>query len=222
MGRHSNLLLLDEKRSVIAIGRQVRDHQSRVRPIGTGDLYAPPPALRSCPPRRDESFERWQERLQVLPVSLKRALQETYQGISPALAAQLSGSHFEVTDDLLCKPVQQLSEQQWLLLHERWHVWLNSVLDEHFVLESRSDGSYQTWGETSKPASKGLALKLGNYYRERLDQRSLHEQNRELQQLLHQLRQRNTNTHGDTSTRTPVTCHAPWVHMVYPGHPGRF
>ena len=33
MGRHSNLLLLDQRRQVIALGRQVRDHQSRVRPI---------------------------------------------------------------------------------------------------------------------------------------------------------------------------------------------
>ena len=31
MGRHSNLLLLDEQRRIIALGRQVRDHQSRVR-----------------------------------------------------------------------------------------------------------------------------------------------------------------------------------------------
>ena len=91
MGRHSNLLLLDERRRVIAIGRQVRDHQSRVRPIGTGDTYVPPPSLAGIPPQRDESFQRWQERLLVLPVTLKQALQQTYQGISPALAQQLGG-----------------------------------------------------------------------------------------------------------------------------------
>ena len=45
MGRHSNLMLLDRQRQVIALGRQVRDHQSRVRPIGTGDAYVPPPGL---------------------------------------------------------------------------------------------------------------------------------------------------------------------------------
>ena len=50
MGRHSNLLLLDERQRVIAIGRQVRDHQSRVRPISTGDSYAPPPPLQARAP----------------------------------------------------------------------------------------------------------------------------------------------------------------------------
>ena len=53
MGRHSNLLLLDQERRVIALGRQVRDHQSRVRPIGTGDLYASAtPSPGASPQRR--------------------------------------------------------------------------------------------------------------------------------------------------------------------------
>jgi len=37
MGRRSNLFLLDERRRVVAAGRQVRPGQSRLRPIGTGD-----------------------------------------------------------------------------------------------------------------------------------------------------------------------------------------
>mgnify|MGYP006239167287 CR=1 FL=1 len=77
MGRHSNLLLLDDQRQVVALGRQVRDHQTRVRPIGTGDAYTPPPALQGQPPRSDESFERWSERLKLVPVKLKTALQQT-------------------------------------------------------------------------------------------------------------------------------------------------
>ena len=51
MGRHSNLLLLDGQRRVIALARQVRSQQSRLRPIGTGDDYInpPPPGWRATP-----------------------------------------------------------------------------------------------------------------------------------------------------------------------------
>jgi len=56
MGRHSNLFLLDEQDQVIAIGRQVQAHQSRLRPIGTGDSYSPPPPLQGAIPSLNESF----------------------------------------------------------------------------------------------------------------------------------------------------------------------
>ena len=91
MGRHSNLLLLDEQRQVVALGRQVRDHQSRVRPIGTGDAYLPPPPLQGQAPSSTEGFERWRDRLRLLPLPLRKALPQAYQGISPPLARQLAG-----------------------------------------------------------------------------------------------------------------------------------
>ena len=101
MGRHSNLLLLDEQRRIIALGRQVRDHQSRVRPLSTGDSYSPPPMLQGLAPDPTEGFERWKERLSLLPIPLRKALQQTYQGISPALALQLAGDHLNTPVDSL-------------------------------------------------------------------------------------------------------------------------
>ena len=68
MGRHSNLLLLDERQRITAIARQVRTHQSRVRPIGTGDVYSPPPALQGIAPRLDEPAQRWREHSQNMYV----------------------------------------------------------------------------------------------------------------------------------------------------------
>ncbi|WP_370455545.1 NFACT family protein [Synechococcus sp. RSCCF101] len=44
MGRHSNVLLLDEGGRVITLARQVSVRQSRLRPLATGDPYQPPPA----------------------------------------------------------------------------------------------------------------------------------------------------------------------------------
>ena len=57
MGRHSNLFLLDEHQQVISSGRQVREHQSRLRPISTGDTYSAPPPLQGAEPQQQESLE---------------------------------------------------------------------------------------------------------------------------------------------------------------------
>ncbi len=145
MGRHSNLMLLDEQERVIALGRQVRDHQSRVRPISTGDPYLPPPPLQGIPPSTQESFERWQERLMLLPVPLGDALRQSYQGISPALARQLAHDDPEVSKQRLNQSVQELSEPEWRALHSRWHSWLRQLEDEHFQLRIDRAGRYQVW-----------------------------------------------------------------------------
>lgn len=181
MGRHSNLLLLDQERHVIALGRQVRDHQSRVRPIGTGDLYSPPPPLQGQAPRLDESFERWRERLRLLPVPLKKALPQAYQGISPQLTRQLTGA-------LQDTQVDALNPSDWTALHQRWQQWLNSLEAPRHVLVEQSDGSYglspQTTADLPTTPTTGLALQLGHWYRERLDQRDL---SRACQELMHRL-----------------------------------
>ena len=181
MGRHSNLLLLDQERRVIALGRQVRDHQSRVRPIGTGDLYSPPPPLQGQAPRLDESFERWRERLRLLPVPLKKALPQAYQGISPQLTRQLTGA-------LQDTQVDALNPSDWTALHHRWQQWLNSLEAPRHVLVEQSDGSYglspQTTADLPTTPTTGLALQLGHWYRERLDQRDL---SRACQELMHRL-----------------------------------
>ena len=84
MGRHSNLFLLDEQRRVVAAARQVRQQQSRLRPIGTGDAYSPPPPLSGQPPNRAGELRRaGSGSSRLLPLPLKQALQSAYQGISP-------------------------------------------------------------------------------------------------------------------------------------------
>lgn len=181
MGRHSNLLLLDDQRQVITLGRQVRDHQSRVRPIGTGDGYAPPPPLQGQPPDPQESDERWRERLQLLPVPLRKALQQSYQGISPPLIRQLAGSLAE-------SGVQDLEPDQWQQLHRSWQCWLKTLEQESFRLQLQEDGRYRVWGTGQDSGEPGLALVLGRWYREQLDQRALSRRSDEVRQRLERWR----------------------------------
>ena len=201
MGRHSNLLLLDQERRVIALGRQVRDHQSRVRPISTGDLYGPPPALQGHPPSSEESFERWRDRLSLLPLPLKKALQQTYQGISPPLARQLAGQQLNT-------PVNELTSSAWQALHQRWRQWLDSLNAPLHHLVEDGDGGYSIHvvppsdtTATASSAQADLALQLGNWYRERLDRRELDRTCQELIQRLQRWKTKELTALSDQRNR---------------------
>ena len=198
MGRHSNLLLLDEQRRVIAPGRQVRDHQSRIRPISTGDDYCPPPPLQGHRPDRTERFERWQERLSLIPIPLKKALQQTYQGISPALATQLAGSW-------LTTSVDQLKAEQWETLHRRWCRWLEQMDLETFALQTNPNGSYRVWGENPAATQDSLALGLGKFYQERLGQRVLAKAQEELRHKIERWRSKEESELNDQQQRLKAT-----------------
>ena len=199
MGRHSNLLLLDEQRRIIALGRQVRDHQSRIRPISTGDDYCPPPPLQGDRPDSKERFERWQERLSLIPIPLKQALQQTYQGISPALATQLAGNWLSTS-------VDQLEPEQWQTLHHRWCRWLKQMDQETFALQTNPNGSYRVWGEDSRiPTKDSLALGLGKLYQERLGQLVLAKAQEELRQKIERWRSKEESELKDQQQRLKAT-----------------
>jgi predicted ribosome quality control (RQC) complex YloA/Tae2 family protein len=156
MGRRSNLFLLDGQRRVVAAGRQVRHDQSRLRPIGTGDPYQSPPPLAGDPPRSQESFVSWHQRLSLVPVSLLEALQGAYQGISPSLARQLvAGLEPEAGGDPLRRPVNELPLPTWQALHQRWQSWLEAVEEGRFTLALGASGDYRCWGEKDEGAAAG-------------------------------------------------------------------
>ena len=195
MGRHSNVLLLDDQKRITAIARQVRQHQSRVRPLSTGDPYIPPPSLQSLPPSCEEPFEQWKRRLTLVPVDLGKALRDTYQGISPALTKQLINFSSKDEEPLplsASTPVEEISDNQWRLLHKRWTRWLNQLRCEDFILQLDEAGGYRVWNNPADSASnsESLSLRLGLYYRKHLNQRQLLKESQDLQQLLGQSRQR--------------------------------
>jgi len=200
MGRHSNLLLLDGQRQVVALGRQVRDHQSRVRPIGTGDSYLPPPPLQGQAPSSTEGFERWRERLLLLPIPLHKALQQAYQGISPPLARQLAGER-------LTTSVDQLEPDAWCELHRHWQAWLTCLETEQFKLDLKGDEGYQVWSSQPDRSSDAegnggdLALALGHWYRTRIDQRDLQRACDELRQRLSRWRVKENQALDDQRRR---------------------
>ena len=212
MGRHSNLLLLDEQKRITAIGRQVRQHQSRVRPLSTGDFYTPPPPLQGLPPSPDEPFAQWQRRLSLLPIPLGKALRETYQGISPALATQLTtfpGSLDSHGQPLKEQLVSDIHESQWQRLHERWCCWLRHLNEETFSLQLVESG-FRVWNEP--PVASGdqgvLSLRLGCYYQDHVTKRRLSREIGNLQQRLQQCREREQAQRDEQKQRLQDTAGA--------------
>ena len=177
MGRHSNLLLLDGERQVVALARQVKPKQSRLRPIGTGDPYQPPPPLDGEPPRLEESFQSWQRRLSLVPLPLQQALRDAYQGMSPALLRQLLPPGWGELE------VGGLSPAQWQQLWQLWRQWLDAVAGEQFCWQIEPQG-YRCWGKPCPQEPLGINRGLAAYFSEQLEASALLHQR---QQLRHRL-----------------------------------
>lgn len=182
MGRYSNLLLLDTDRQVVALARQVKPQQSRLRPIGTGDPYQPPPPLAGEPPRLEESFASWQRRLRLVPLPLQQALRDAYQGISPALLRQLLPCGWGEL------AVDSMSTEQWQQLWQVWRQWLEAVQLGRFSWQLEPAG-YRCWAESSgdtPAASPALTINQGiaAYFSEHLGAQVLVQQRQQLQHRL--------------------------------------
>ena len=182
MGRHSNLLLLDADRQVVALARQVKPQQSRLRPIGTGDPYQPPPPLAGEPPRLEESFASWQRRLRLVPLPLQQALRDAYQGISPALVRQLLPCGWGEL------AVDSISPEQWQQLWQGWRQWLEAVQLGRFSWQLEPAG-YRCWAGSSghtPAANPTLAINQGlaAYFSEHLGAQVLAQQRQQLQHRL--------------------------------------
>ncbi len=166
MGRHSNLLLLNQEKEVITLGRQIKKNQSRLRPIGTGDIYVAPPPLRGIKPNHEESFESWKERLSLLPITLEKALQQSYQGISPSLALQLTGEDKHLANETCKLPVTKIPTKKWHEIFKRWLSWLNTIELENYFINLNGPTDYQVWSINSEcsESRESISIFLGKYY----------------------------------------------------------
>ena len=203
MGRRSNLFLLDEQRRVIALAHQVRESQSRQRPIGTGDPYRPPPPLQGEVPRLGEEQASWRRRLLLQPLPLAKALPAAYQGLGPALVRQLCEGLSPQAEPqgppLAQRQVADLSEGDWQALLRRWTRWLEAVEGECFRLRWSRAGEWRCWDggeEGTAPGAPGplpINAALASYYHAQLAARERLQRHdtlaRRLQQALARERQ---------------------------------
>jgi predicted ribosome quality control (RQC) complex YloA/Tae2 family protein len=181
MGNYSNVILANQANIVVTAAHQVSNQQSSVRPIQTGQPYEVPPSPTNAAPSLTESFERWQERLGLIPAPLKRALLKTYRGLSSALAVSMIQASGLDPDQL----TDTLTATEWQALFQRWQEWLHLLQREQFQPGWLAQG-YTVTGWGSVQPQKSLQPILHRYYTDQLNQQ-------EFVQLRHQISQRLSN-----------------------------
>ncbi len=175
MGRHSNLLMLNKHKEAITLGRQIRDNQSRLRPLSTGDLYTPPPKLNGAKPEKEESFKSWKERVSLVPISFQKALLQNFQGISPSLTLQLADDEKEIANHIANLSVHEIPDTKWKEIYQRWLIWLKHIEEENFCICFQGPTPYRVWkaNNADLEVDKDIGISIGNYYKTKLEQKKL-------------------------------------------------
>ena len=174
MGRHSNILLLDNTSKVITLGKQIKDSQSRLRPIGTGDIYTSPPPLKGLVPKLSESFNSWKNNICLVPSTIKNSLKNTYQGISPALALQIASNNYNEAFNIINQPVTNINLKTWESLYQRWKDWLLDIENNNYTIHFEGSTDFVVWGgKQTKVKNRKIGLSLSIYYSKKIEEREI-------------------------------------------------
>ncbi len=174
MGRHSNILLLDKSSKIITLGKKIKETHSRLRPIGTGDLYKSPPSLKGLEPNLSESFNSWKENICLVPSTFKNSLKDTYQGISPALTLQIAGKNYNEAINLINQSVTNIKLKTWEEIYKRWKEWLLDIENNNYTINFKGPTDFVVWGEVnSKVKNRQIGLSLGIYYSDKIVDRKI-------------------------------------------------
>ncbi|KST67968.1 Rqc2 family fibronectin-binding protein [Mastigocoleus testarum] len=181
MGKYSNMVLTDANNQIITVAHQISQQKSSVRSVLTGQLYEAPPALTNSIPSLSEPFERWWERVSLVPGSIKRQLLKTYRGISPSLLESM----LQVSEINPQTHTDKLTSQEWQKLFQTWRVWLQSLEQESFNPALTKTG-YTVLGWGGVEPVQDIQVLIDKYYTEKLNQQAF-------SQLQHQLNQKINN-----------------------------
>ena len=180
MGNYSNVILANQENLVVTAAHQVSSQQSSLRSIQTGQPYDLPPPPNQAMPSLEETFERWQERLALIPTPLKRSLLQNYRGLSTSLITSMAEAAGLVPD----QSTAQLSPTDWQTLFERWQDWQQMLRQQQFHPAWLPQGyTVLGWGPTQPETLQTI---LHRYYSDALNQQ-------EFSQLRHQIMQRLNN-----------------------------
>ncbi|MGB5714513.1 MAG: NFACT RNA binding domain-containing protein [Waterburya sp.] len=181
MGKYSNVILTDAQQQIITPARQISAAQSSVRPIQTGQRYEIPPALIGTTPKLEESFERWQSRVSLVPGQLKRQLLNSYSGLSPRVAVEIAIAAGLSPE----QPTDTLQPEHWQELFRYWQKWLIVLEKKQFDPGWLTNG-YTVLGWNKSESVEQVQNLLNHYYGNEVNRQ-------QFKQLHHQLNQKLTN-----------------------------
>ena len=174
MGRYSNILLLDKSSKVVTLGKQIKTNHSRLRPIGTGDSYKSPPALKGLAPNLSESFHSWKENICLVPSIFKNCLRDTYQGISPALTLQIASNDYNEAINIVNQSVTSIELKTWEAIYKRWKKWLLDIENNNYTINFSGPTDFKVWGYAKSTVdNKQIGISLGIYYSNKIINRKI-------------------------------------------------
>ncbi|MDY6782782.1 MAG: NFACT RNA binding domain-containing protein [Cyanobacteriota bacterium] len=181
MGKYSNVILTEANNQIVTCARQINQRQSSLRTVQTGQPYEPPPPLGGSIPRADESQQRWQERVSLIPGSLDRQLLKSYRGLSPTVVKLMAqGAELDPKQS-----TETLKESDWERLFQRWCQWCEAIARESFQPGWTAQGyTVLPWGIVR--SEKNVQTLLDRYYTHQRDRANF-------LQLRHQLAQKLNN-----------------------------
>lgn len=181
MGKHSNVILTDAKQEIITAAHQVSPQRSSIRPIQTGQPYELPPKLTNDIPSLQESFARWQQRVNLVPGALKRCLLKSYRGLSPTLVQSMA----QVANLDPEQSTETLSPADWQQLFARWQEWLHAIENLQFQPGWTPQGyTVLGWGMIESATTQEL---LNRYYTAILNEQEFVQLRQQLSQKLKNL-----------------------------------
>ncbi|MEL6495654.1 MAG: NFACT RNA binding domain-containing protein [Cyanobacteria bacterium J06623_7] len=179
MGKYSNVILTDAVGQIIAPAKQINAAQSSVRPIQTGQPYELPPPLTGTTPKLDEPYERWQERVSLVPGQLKRQLLKSYRGLSPKVAAEIAIAAGLSPQD----QTDTLNEEHWQELYSYWQKWL-TVLQQQQFDPGWLDTGYTVLGWNKIEPEPEVQTLLNDYYTSEFNRQQFRQVHHQLNQKL--------------------------------------
>ena len=185
MGRHSNILLLNRIGKVITLGKQIKQRQSRLRPIGTGDIYNCPPPLKGLVPDYSESFNSWKDNICLVPSKFKNSLKDTYQGISPALTLQIASNNYKDAINIINQSVTSIELETWKAIYKRWKEWLLDLENNNYTISFEGSTDFIVWGQRKLKANNPkIGVSLSIYYSNKIVERNINSIREKLKQDL--------------------------------------
>ncbi|MCT7948834.1 NFACT family protein [Ancylothrix sp. C2] len=181
MGKRSNIILCNQENLIVTAAHQVNEQQSSVRPILTGQPYELPPALTDTIPSLDEAFERWKERITLIPGPVVRQLLKNYRGLSSSLVREMCNAAGIDPET----PTNQLREEKYEQLVGFWQKWLQALEQKEFQPVMTEQG-YSVLGWVEGKSFASVNELLNEYYTGQLNLQ-------EFKQLRHQLSQKLSN-----------------------------
>ena len=179
MGKYSNLILANAQNQIVTAAHQVSDQQSRVRPIQTGDPYVLPPAMMATLPSRSEPQDSWQERVTLVPSTLKKMLMQSYGGLSSSLVRSLLIAAQLAPD----QAADTLTQADWNRLFEAWQRWLIDLEQGEFS-PGWAEGGYTLLAWEKGAPEVDIHVLLNQYYGRELNLQQFDRVKNQLQQRL--------------------------------------